>query len=183
MSSTEFHSGKAKKIQFNKGLTLLEKVDDLKSRGFVFDYCTINEDESDSDIDCDNLVWIRDTNDFYQLVEHYETRDSGEDICESSLNDDGSINFILQFYNGGCGFGEMFEEAINNLHIIEYIELTEEQIESNKEALDRLEQEGTGYAVQHYTDGKEYLDPNTRILWKKAGDALNELERYLKNSF
>lgn len=54
--------------------------------------------------------------------------------------------------------------------------------ESNLDAFNRIKQEGIGYAVQHYSDGTEYADPMTRLLWKLAGDSLNELESYLKNS-
>lgn len=53
---------------------------------------------------------------------------------------------------------------------------------SNYDAKCRIIQEGIGYPVQSYTDGKEFKDPKTRLLWKKASESLNELEKYLKDS-
>ncbi len=38
-----------------------------------------------------------------------------DDIFESSKNEDGSINFLLKYYNGGCGFSEALDYATNKL--------------------------------------------------------------------
>lgn len=51
----------------------------------------------------------------------------------------------------------------------------------NGYAVDVIENEGTGYAVQHYIDGSEFKDPETARLWTEASDALNSLEEYLRN--
>jgi len=59
--------------------------------------------------------------------------------------------------------------------------LTEEQIENNCYALNKCDQEGWGYAIMDYTDGKEFIDPKTRKLWKEARDKLIELKKYLMN--
>lgn len=59
-------------------------------------------------------------------------------------------------------------------------ELTPEEKEDNQSAYWRGENEGWGYAVMYYTDGKEFIDSKTRELWKAAGDSLDELEVYLK---
>lgn len=110
MSCTEFHHGKAKKIEFSGDLTLQEKVDELKNRGFQFDY----EYVEDNDIYCKNLAYMYESGDFYELLEHSKSNDE-QDLAIATKNDDGTINFTLQFYNGGCGFEEQFEEAVNKL--------------------------------------------------------------------
>lgn len=37
-----------------------------------------------------------------------------DDIFEAELNDDGSYNFEVKYYNGGCCFSEAIEEALDN---------------------------------------------------------------------
>lgn len=38
--------------------------------------------------------------------------DSDSDIFVSSKNKDGSINFEVRYYNGGCGFDKAIDEAL-----------------------------------------------------------------------
>jgi len=40
--------------------------------------------------------------------------DTDEDIFNSSENKDGTINFEVKYYNGGCGFNEALEYALEN---------------------------------------------------------------------
>lgn len=40
--------------------------------------------------------------------------DPYDDIFESSKNEDGSINFEVKYYNGGCGFNEAIVYALDN---------------------------------------------------------------------
>lgn len=44
-----------------------------------------------------------------------DSRSTYDDIFEASYNSDGTIQFVVQFYNGGCGLGEALEEALNKL--------------------------------------------------------------------
>jgi len=111
MSSTEFHRGKARKIVLDGELSLEEKVKELKKRGFVFEYDDVEGDEF-IDIACDRLVYLHEAKEFYELLEHHENRDAVQHLAVADKNSDGTINFILQFYNGGCGFDEVFEDAI-----------------------------------------------------------------------
>lgn len=41
---------------------------------------------------------------------------NSEDIFEATKCADGSIDFLLQYYNGGCGFGEALKTALNKLN-------------------------------------------------------------------
>jgi hypothetical protein len=55
-------------------------------------------------------------------------------------------------------------------------------LKSNDEAMDILENEGTGYAVQDYISASAFEDPKTRELWQAAGDALSALERHVQTA-
>lgn len=46
----------------------------------------------------------------YDVSDKKDVQD--EDIFEASLNNDGTVRFTLQFYNGGCSFSEAFEHAL-----------------------------------------------------------------------
>lgn len=52
---------------------------------------------------------------------------------------------------------------------------------TNGVAVDIIENEGVGYAVQHYIDGDAFKDPETVRLWKAADKGLKDLCEYLAN--
>jgi len=45
-----------------------------------------------------------------------------------------------------------------------------------------VEREGLDYAIQHYTDGKEFANPKLRKLWREAGEKLRAIETILEAS-
>jgi hypothetical protein len=50
----------------------------------------------------------------YRVIDHEES-DDNEYFMKLSRDDNGSISFIGQFYNGGTCFSEMLEEALDDL--------------------------------------------------------------------
>ncbi len=50
---------------------------------------------------------------------------------------------------------------------------------TNGDAVDIIENEGVGYAVQHYISGDSFKDPKTAELWNAANKALTDLCEYL----
>jgi len=46
-----------------------------------------------------------------------ESIDSDGDIFNANEGENGTINFEVRYYNGGCGFNEAIEEAIKNINI------------------------------------------------------------------
>lgn len=51
-----------------------------------------------------------------EIYEVIETEDfSYDDIFEASKNPDGTISFVLSYYNGGCSFSEAIQEALENM--------------------------------------------------------------------
>ena len=62
------------------------------------------------DVLCDYFVEVNDV--LYQFTSENHTY---EDIFRASENSDGSISFLVKYYNGGCSFGEALEVAINRI--------------------------------------------------------------------
>lgn len=61
-----------------------------------------NEEMTDQAIEVDGIVFTVDRS-------YYE---DDSDIFESTKNEDGTIDFQVKYYNGGCGFGEALEDAL-----------------------------------------------------------------------
>lgn len=40
--------------------------------------------------------------------------DEADDIFKSTKNQDGTIEFEVKYYNGGCGFNEAIDDALKN---------------------------------------------------------------------
>lgn len=55
-----------------------------------------------------------------------------------------------------------------------------EDLKTNGYAVDCIENEGTGYAVQHYISGSKFKDPETARLWTLAAETLDALEAHLR---
>ena len=51
----------------------------------------------------------------YEIVGESEIDDDG-DVFEAETRADGTISFVLRYYNGGCGFDEAFVTAIDNMN-------------------------------------------------------------------
>lgn len=118
MSRTEFHTGKLYPINFGK---------DLEG------YCRRIAKENDIELGDDWQEDFRDKFDeyeikkgkvkeeyfiqgenLYRVIDHVES-DNEEYFMKLTKNDDGSISFMGQFYNGGTCFSEMLEEALDEL--------------------------------------------------------------------
>lgn len=101
MSETEHYKGKL----IPTGKTLEEFLEGKNMPSFYTDKMEYFEDEYSTKFYCiENLIYEVES-------EIYEDCDS---IFESHKNKDGTINFDIKYYNGGCGFNEALHEAINN---------------------------------------------------------------------
>lgn len=54
-------------------------------------------------------------NNIYEIIQDKDVDDYG-DIFEATENIDGTIDYTLRYYNGGCGFPEAIEYALNKLN-------------------------------------------------------------------
>jgi hypothetical protein len=117
MSQTEFHTGKLKEVDMN-GLSLE-------------DYCKTKCNEAGiTEIDSYPATWVEQFRDefwygneekyfihgekVYEVIEHEEL-DCENYFMKLTKNEDGTISFIGQFYNGGTCLDEMLEEALDEM--------------------------------------------------------------------
>lgn len=113
MSETVVYTGKLRKI---------DKLDTETPETWCKEYCEQNGfDELDkyyetwadyfSEMFSDEFIVHK--NDIYKIIK--KSRLGEDDIFYANKDDRGCIDFVLSYYNGGCGFSEAIEEALNNL--------------------------------------------------------------------
>lgn len=106
MSQTETHVGKLTIIKANENETLIE----LAERILKEENAGLNNE--------DPFTQLRE--DFYdkyfiynETIYKIEDKELDEDdICQGALNEDSSIDYVVQFYNGGTCLSEMLEEVV-----------------------------------------------------------------------
>ena len=100
MSQTEHHIGKLKPT----GQSVDNYVKDCDIPSYY-----------DSDEEYFNDVFQEKAFQINGIVYEVETKELNDDyIAISKHNDDGTIDFQVKFYNGGCSFNEAVEEALKN---------------------------------------------------------------------
>lgn len=119
MSRTETHTGKIRVITrttkdtieyINKNLSeywVANWVDKLSECGRIY----IDETKKYDEEYCDkefpyDVVEVKDQWWLIEFVKHKEF-DEDEDLVEMSINEEGTYDFICQFYNGGTYLGEV----------------------------------------------------------------------------
>ena len=110
MSSTELHTG-----------TAIEMAKEVKGLYCKLRHLNINVDDMDREDLADGYLstdipytYIKDTDRLFYLQNHV-SRSPEDYLLEGTVDELGAINFTLMFYNGGCGFDEMFEDLVNKL--------------------------------------------------------------------
>ncbi len=108
MSETEHIAGKLVPVHLNK--TIREAM-----RIILEEYGEYDDTEGlvDQFEDIAYRKYIVHDNVMY-LVVGAQVEDE-QNIAKASLNDDGSINFEVRWYNGGASFGEIVEQALDKL--------------------------------------------------------------------
>lgn len=110
MSETETHVGKAKLLfpRENQSLESLARelceLNDYKSS-----YCDTYEQVLHEE-GYRKYVVLKDS-----ILEILEDRTSDDDLCFAKQNPDGTLDYFLQYYNGGCSFGEALESALKKM--------------------------------------------------------------------
>ena len=112
MSQTEVHVGKLLKIDTTSYQTVeswckeycIRNGIQMRSYYESYEECFSNECSKEFII-CNNNV--------YKIIKNMEC--DGDDIYHASVNEDGTIDYVLSYYNGGCGFNEAIECALENL--------------------------------------------------------------------
>jgi len=112
MSRTETITGKIKPFPMIDGETkdqYIIRFADSIGRKIGFD--TTPDPYEFGELFNDEALMIGDT--IYSIINKTE-HDEG-DICHASKNEDGTIDFVLQFYNGGTYFEEMLDDALKKV--------------------------------------------------------------------
>ena len=112
MSETEIVKGKLIPVDQGKSESLIDVCKRICDKFGVtgetfdgYDYDELMRDELyNKAVVINNIVYLIESKSF-----------NYEDIFEAEKNDDGSINFLVKFYNGGCGLEEAIEEAVSRI--------------------------------------------------------------------
>lgn len=120
MSRTEFHTGKLYPINFGNDLEgFCKRIAKSNSIELGEDW---QEDFKDAFDEYSNKrnsqkeeYFIHGEN-LYRVIDHVESEDS-EYFMNVTRNNDGSLQFMGQFYNGGTCFSEMLEESLDLIEI------------------------------------------------------------------
>lgn len=109
MSETETNTGKLKPIQLIGNQTN-EDFARLFLEGKKEDY---NETYLDQLLEDGYREWVLYNGVLYQVDNERDAEEG--DIFSATLNQDGTINFVLRYYNGSCSFNEAIEEALKRM--------------------------------------------------------------------
>jgi len=112
MSQTETHIGKLRKVQTE--LSVEEWCKARLNANGVTEMPSYNKTWKETLIDHenDNIFFIDD--EVWEAVERKELEE-GEDINHFQLNDDGTISFVTQFYNGATYLAECIEDGLKSI--------------------------------------------------------------------
>lgn len=120
MSQQEYHEGTAIEVAKDvKGF--VDKIYYLRdNEGLDVELLIKNHDlylDEEEYINYDSgYLYLRGVDKMFKFLKHTEY-DYERDVSEGKLNPDGSIDFTLSFYNGGCSLGEAFESAFTKLPV------------------------------------------------------------------
>ena len=114
MSRTELHIGKLRKIELKLDQSLedfykekLKEIGITELRKYDNDWEDAFKDEfNEKYFIVNNIIW--------EAFEH-EEKDDSDDIYELKSNEDGTLSFIMKFYNGGTCLSECIEEELEKL--------------------------------------------------------------------
>lgn len=114
MSEKETHIGMLEKIPIENGMTVEEKAEEIcKNRFGITELETYYDDwiERLQDLNDEEFVICSDC--IYHVISHKEISDV--EIFNAERNLDGTISYVVTYYNGGCGFVEAIETALERL--------------------------------------------------------------------
>ena len=118
MSSQEYREGRLTPIEVNgdieNTLKCLFEMLNIEIKGSYDSYL-----EASYDYLYETHVVLNEV--VYEVKDSFKEYDSTPDIMEATGNPDGSIDYKLCWYNGGGSFGEIVEQAVDNMKPVEQI--------------------------------------------------------------
>ncbi len=114
MSQTRVHIGNARLVPIPVNKTANEFLTNLlKELGQDYDDSFNNVGNQLNCEFSDKYFYHEKSKQLFKLND--KELDTETDIIEANMNNDGSISYTLQFYDGGTWFGECIEEAFDKL--------------------------------------------------------------------
>jgi hypothetical protein len=115
MSQTETHFGKLRKVVFDEGQTLEQWCEAKCKELDVHKLSSYNKTwyEELRGEGQEKYFFVKE--EIWEAFDHKEFDDS-DDIDVLTENEDGTLTFIQQFYNGGTCLSECLEEALERLN-------------------------------------------------------------------
>jgi hypothetical protein len=113
MSQTETHFGKLRKVEIPQGQTLEQWCEAKCKELGVNEISSYNKTwhEELREEGYEKYFFVKD--EVWEAFDHVETEDG--DIYHLQPNEDGTLTFVMQFYNGGTCLTECIEEELEKL--------------------------------------------------------------------
>lgn len=115
MSETVHYTGKIKLIERLPNETLEEQCKRIAMKHGIQEIPKYSDSWCETicyDLDGEGYVLLED--EIYEVLER-DYHDLEDDIFEAHENSDGTIEYNVLYYNGGCGFSEALEYALSNM--------------------------------------------------------------------
>jgi hypothetical protein len=111
MSKTETHFGKLRKVELS---TTIEEFCSQKCNEIgITELPSYMDSWKEEFIDTFNQKFFITGDEVWEAIEHVEESDGDIDVMIP--NEDGTITFVMQFYNGGTCLSEMIEDGLKRL--------------------------------------------------------------------
>lgn len=118
MSETEYHKGTLTPIKTDDPIKYL--CDQMDKENISYDTKEIAEDYNG------NIIYWFDEQTYNTALESKFYYKDGKlysmdntalesDVCVATMDEKGVIHYYLSYYNGGCGFSEALEDALDDL--------------------------------------------------------------------
>ena len=114
MSKTALHIGKLRKIELKSDQSLEDFYKEKLKEIGITELRKYDNDWEDAFRDEFNEKYFIVNNIIWEAFEH-EEKDDSNDIYELKSNPDGTLSFIMKFYNGGTCLSECIEEELEKL--------------------------------------------------------------------
>jgi len=111
MSSTETHFGKLKKVETDSIEGWCKEKCFKKG---VVELSSYNKDWQEQLLDEDYESVFIVNGEIWETIEHTEYSED-DDLCIFTKNEDGTVTFATQFYNGGTCLSEIIEEELTKI--------------------------------------------------------------------
>jgi hypothetical protein len=113
MSQTEIHVGKLRKVDTGN-LTVEEWCENKCKEQGRNEISSYNNSWTEEFRSTSHEKYFFTESEIWEAFEHIEG-DDGDDIYHMQKNEDGTISFVMRFYNGGTCLTECIEEGLEKI--------------------------------------------------------------------